>query len=111
MLLTATWPVGPCCRVWRCGLGHAQDLTRQRADIARQFSAVPCCRGPGWRLPCRREVAMRKAIAMADVPLDGMVQAPGHPDQDTRGGFAHGGWALPTTAEACRRTGRGCRPG
>ena len=36
---------------------------------------------------------MRKAIAMADVPLDGMVQ--GHPDQDTRGGFAHGGWALP----------------
>ena len=38
---------------------------------------------------------MRKAIAMADVPLDGMVPAPGHPDQDTRGGFAHGGWALP----------------
>ena len=38
---------------------------------------------------------MRKVIAMANVPLDGTVRAPGHPDQDTRGGFAHGGRALP----------------
>ena len=38
---------------------------------------------------------MRKVIAMANVPLDGTVRAPGHPDQDTRGGFAHSGWALP----------------
>ncbi|WP_370324666.1 dihydrofolate reductase family protein [Euzebya sp.] len=25
--------------------------------------------------------------------LDGVVQAPGRPDEDRRGGFAHGGWA------------------
>jgi hypothetical protein len=25
--------------------------------------------------------------------LDGVVQAPGRPDEDPRGGFAHGGWA------------------
>jgi dihydrofolate reductase len=29
------------------------------------------------------------------VTLDGVVQAPGAPDEDTRGGFKHGGWQLP----------------
>jgi dihydrofolate reductase len=27
--------------------------------------------------------------------LDGVVQAPGHPDEDRDGGFAHGGWSMP----------------
>jgi dihydrofolate reductase len=27
--------------------------------------------------------------------LDGVMQAPGRPDEDQRGGFAHGGWARP----------------
>ncbi|MFD7257073.1 dihydrofolate reductase family protein [Streptomyces sp. NPDC059874] len=29
------------------------------------------------------------------ISLDGVVQAPGHPDEDTDGGFAHGGWTHP----------------
>ena len=29
------------------------------------------------------------------ISLDGVVQAPGGPDEDTDGGFAHGGWTHP----------------
>jgi len=29
------------------------------------------------------------------VSLDGVVQAPGGPEEDTDGGFAHGGWSHP----------------
>ena len=36
---------------------------------------------------------MRRIIAIENVTLDGVMQAPGAPDEDTRGGFAHGGWS------------------
>lgn len=38
---------------------------------------------------------MRTITAIESVTLDGVMQAPGAPDEDTRGGFAHGGWAQP----------------
>lgn len=38
---------------------------------------------------------MRKVTVTANVTLDGVMQAPGRPGEDTRGGFTHGGWALP----------------
>jgi dihydrofolate reductase len=38
---------------------------------------------------------MRKLIVNMSLTLDGIVQAPGRPDEDLRGGFEHGGWALP----------------
>ncbi len=35
-------------------------------------------------------------IILSDfMSLDGVVQAPGGPDEDTDGGFRHGGWAMP----------------
>ena len=38
---------------------------------------------------------MRKVIAFEILSLDGVMQAPGRLDEDRRGGFEHGGWALP----------------
>jgi dihydrofolate reductase len=38
---------------------------------------------------------MRKLIVSEFVSLDGVMQAPGHADEDRDGGFAHGGWTLP----------------
>jgi dihydrofolate reductase len=38
---------------------------------------------------------MGKVIVMNNVTLDGVMQGPGRPDEDTRDGFAHGGWGIP----------------
>jgi len=36
---------------------------------------------------------MSRVVVNNNVTLDGVMQAPGHPDEDRRGGFEHGGWA------------------
>ena len=38
---------------------------------------------------------MRKVVVFTSLTLDGVMQAPGRPDEDRRGGFEHGGWATP----------------
>jgi dihydrofolate reductase len=43
---------------------------------------------------------MGKVIVMNGVSLDGVMQGPGRPDEDTRDGFAHGGWGIPYGDEA-----------
>lgn len=46
---------------------------------------------------------MRKITVFESVTLDGVMQAPGRPDEDTRGGFQHGGWAIPYADETIAR--------
>ncbi len=38
---------------------------------------------------------MGKVVVFTSVTLDGVMQAPARPDEDVRGGFKHGGWAVP----------------
>lgn len=38
---------------------------------------------------------MPKVVVTSSLTLDGVMQAPGRPDEDRRGGFEHGGWAVP----------------
>ncbi len=35
---------------------------------------------------------MRRLLVLEHISLDGVIQAPGGPEEDTDGGFAHGGW-------------------
>ncbi len=38
---------------------------------------------------------MRKVTVLEHISIDGVIQAPGGPDEDTSGGFAYGGWIAP----------------
>jgi dihydrofolate reductase len=43
---------------------------------------------------------MRNIIAITQVTLDGVMQAPGGPGEDPSNGFTHGGWAMPFVDDA-----------
>ncbi len=43
---------------------------------------------------------MRKIITTTFVTLDGVMQAPGGPEEDREGGFAYGGWQLSAPEDA-----------
>src|SRR3954451_45358 len=35
-----------------------------------------------------------RLVVINHITLDGVMQSPGRPDEDTRGDFSHGGWAI-----------------
>ncbi len=43
---------------------------------------------------------MRKFIVLSMITLDGVMQAPGSPEEDPTGGFRYGGWVAPFSDEA-----------
>ena len=43
---------------------------------------------------------MRKVVVCTNLSLDGVMQAPARPDEDSRTGFQRGGWATPYGAMA-----------
>ena len=44
-----------------------------------------------------------RIVVINHLTLDGVIQSPGRPDEDTRDGFRHGGWATPGGDEVMGR--------
>jgi dihydrofolate reductase len=44
-----------------------------------------------------------RVVVINHLTLDGVMQSPGRPDEDTRDGFTHGGWAIPGGDEVMAR--------
>ncbi len=49
---------------------------------------------------------LRKLAILSFLTLDGVMQAPGSPEEDTSGGFTHGGWASDYWAEVMEQVQR-----
>src|SRR5207245_3683134 len=70
----------------------------QAGSAARaKFSGRPTTSPVHWR------EMMRKIIAITQVTLDGVMQAPGGPEEDPSNGFTHGGWAMPFVDDAASK--------
>jgi dihydrofolate reductase len=78
--------------------GTARPIGRPKA--AAQWSRI-CVLGAKRFTPALhlKEMAMRKIIVLEFVTLDGVIQAPGGPQEDTEGSFEYGGWVVPYADE------------
>jgi hypothetical protein len=93
---------GRRCRA-RLGKTSSAGSTLSSADSKRN-------NGQEWTgQSSEREGRMRRLIVNEWISLDGVVQAPSYPDEDTDGGFVHGGWHTPAQAPTQHGSGWRCR--
>ncbi len=53
----------------------------------------------------QKELNLRKVVVFINLTLDGVMQAPGRPEEDRRGNFQYGGWGAPYAAMASSAIG------
>lgn len=73
----------------------ATALALKTGEIATAYFLFAC--GQGYNKD------MRKIIVLSFVTLDGVMQAPGAPEEDTSGGFKYGGWTTPYWDDASNK--------
>src|SRR4051812_5197168 len=74
---------------------HAEAGTEGLGYAGRSGAVKPPGRRGNVGRKTRRKRAMATINATISTSLDGVIQAPGRSDEDTRDGFDRGGWAVP----------------
>src|SRR5437762_1498775 len=89
------WKLPIWTRRWR-GRARVPSHAMRRARCASFFSTrTRREQRNSLAAATRRNSVMRKIIVLEHISLDGVIQAPGGPDEDRSDGFAYGGWAAP----------------
>jgi dihydrofolate reductase len=76
---------------------EASVLLRRRRELGDQLVHAFRTRRAAGNVAWKRDAV--RIVVINHVTLDGVMQAPGRPDEDRRGSFEHGGWAVPRNDE------------
>src|SRR5918998_1445367 len=79
---------------------HPARYTIEGTLVVKETVHEQSDRGEDGNIERRDE--MRKLVAVTQMTLDGVMQAPGGPEEDPSGGFEQGGWSVPYFGEALR---------
>jgi dihydrofolate reductase len=77
------------------GVRRAMSFARRRRLPIRTVPPAVLSAVNGGTVRAEGEQAVRKIVVSEFISLDGVIQAPGGAEEDTEGGFSHGGWTWP----------------